>query len=184
MSKVTETLEMKDGKLRKIIEIPVNDGVMCNTCKTFSGTIEWEEVLEDGSVAHYYMCNNCGQSPIAGTLFAVENPTIFEPRLPRIIAFRCRGCYKMERWFGKLQRIEKKCQVPVSKFWRVQTKEDAIRELKERCINLEKLALTPVISPKVPSHSHYPYEKTHPISRKHRNKLIIVRKYIPSWKKE
>lgn len=33
---------MKDGKLRKILEIPANDGIMCNNCQTFAGTIEWD----------------------------------------------------------------------------------------------------------------------------------------------
>jgi len=167
---LSETLEMKDGKLRKIIEIPANDVVMCNTCKTFANTTSWDEVLEDGSVASYFVCNNCGKSPLGSI---DEVPLIQKPKMPRVVGFECHKCPDKVRY----------CRVAI--LWNIKTKEDAIKMLVEwQCRTPEKMALIPIISPKVPSHSHYPYEKTHSISRKHRNNMIVIRKFVSLLEKK
>lgn len=176
MSQVKEILEMKDGNLRKIIEIPGGGSVMCNNCQTFAGITEWDEVLEDGSVIHYWMCNNCGKIPHPMPGHEEDISYTVKPTYPKFDRWECRSCFE-RRWTGlHWYNHGRKCCV--YKTPEIQNENKAKQFLLERCSNKGKFKLIPVFSPKVPVHSHYPYEKMHPVSRKHRDNTIIVRKYV------
>lgn len=212
MPSVVKLTEIREGKVWKVDVIPSTDWIISNdACEKHFLTDFWHEVLEDGTVIHHEVCGVCGkdkhftvkpQMPrpvelrcsctlkqtlrredvwVNGQGQILARDDVWKYELKKGSKHEC-GRYIRPVTYWEREEAEREGRTPPSD---QQKLEEAKRTLYEKCLQKESFNPKVIYSPKVPSHEHAPFKGSHPVSRKHRDKAIHVKRYIflDEWQK-